>query len=357
MPSFFQGKYFDAQTNTHVRVKVHATQRFVGIDFFDLEGGLSNTIYWPHEKISLEKILDSPSLVKLVCGDYDIELPVDFLKAVKAAYRFAPYLSNSNKVLLQYKWPLLGSVCVLVAALVWLLLVQLADVLIYAVPQKSEVKLGELLTKQVFLQQQLKVDSLATKLTNEFYAQVNVATTYKIKVLVVEGNTMNAFALPGGNMVVYKGLLTKINSPEALVALLGHETGHIQQRHALKAILKSSSFYLFLSIILGDMNGALLSQIADLHDLSYSRDNETASDQFAFTMLKNNSMNPKGMIELLQLLKTQDHADAIPGVLLTHPKLEDRIENMKNEMAKDVYQVKINTALTRSFAAIKSLNH
>lgn len=357
MSSFFQGQYFDALANTHVQVKVHATQRFVGIDFFDMEGVVTNTIYWPHEKISLEKILDSASLVKVVCGDCYVEVPLDFLKAVKNAYRFAPYLSSPNKVLVQYKWPLLGSVCVLVAALAWFLLVQLAGVLIYAVPQKTEVELGELLTKQVFQQQQLKVDSLATKLTNDFYAKVNVATTYKIKVFVVEGNTMNAFALPGGNMVVYKGLLTKINSPEALVALLGHETGHVQQRHALKAILKSSSFYLLLSIILGDMNGALLSQIADLHDLSYSRDNETASDRFAFAVLKQNRMNPKGMIELLQLLKTQDHADAIPGVLLTHPKLEDRIENIKNEMAKDGYQVEINPALTRSFAVIKSLIH
>jgi Zn-dependent protease with chaperone function len=360
MLSFFSGKYYDAQANTLVPVKVHATQRFVGIDFIDYEGVVLNTVYWPHEKISLEKLPDSPTQVKLVYGDQYLELPFDFLKEVKAAYRFAPYLSVTNKALRHYKWPLIAGFSVLIAVSVWFLFWKMASALVYVVPQKTEVELGDLLTKQVLQQQHLKIDSLSSQLTNDFYAHVHTNTTYKIKILVVEGTTMNAFALPGGNIVVYKALLTKIKTPEALVALLGHETGHIQERHALKAILKNTSFYLFLSMILGDFNGAsgtLLAKIADLHDLSYSRANETESDMFALAILQHNKMNPMGMIELFQLLKTQDHAEAIPGVLLTHPKLEDRITQVHKEIAKGENQVEINPAITRSFKAITSLIH
>jgi len=347
--SFTKAAYFDGVNYVSYDANIHATQRFVVIDI--IINGELKTIYWEHEKIVLEKS-SSNDIIKLSAGTSTLEVSADFLKEVKSKYRLAPYLSSTSKAIFKTNIFLgIGGFVVLMVLIGIFIFSLMGDAIIYLFPKKTEIEFGEMLKKQVFAEQHLVIDSAKTKALNTFYSQVKTDVDYKIQISVVKSDVLNAFALPGGNIVIYSALLNKINKPEQLVALLGHETGHIQKRHSLRSLLKKASAQIVISLFAGDFSG-ILGQLSVLNDLSYSRENESESDEFAFEIMKTNALNPNGIIQLLEILKTEDQAENIPGVLLTHPKLEERISAAKQEIENNPYSVKINTQLNQSFEVI-----
>jgi Zn-dependent protease with chaperone function len=354
--AFFKATFFDAIANESFQVQVHATHRFVGIDISNQANQLIKTIYWEHEQIKLDQFHSQEKHIRLYSGASFIEVPSDFLLEVKSKFRFAPYLSSTNNLLVKQKWLIAGGIIIATMALIVMLIIPLlGNLIVNLFPIKTEIKIGEALKKQVFAQEHLVIDSTKTIAVNAFFKHVKIESDYPIKITVVQSDQLNAFALPGGNIVVYSALLQKIKKYEALVALLGHESGHITHRHSLKAMLKNASTYLIIAIIAGDYNGAsaaLLAQLSELHNLSYSRENESDADHFSFEIMRKNKLNPEGMISLFQILKTQDQGENIPGILLTHPKLDDRINWAKKEIANNDYDIEINKNLERSFAAI-----
>lgn len=159
---------------------------------------------------------------------------------------------------------------------------------------------------------------------------------YKIHVYVTDMDVVNAVALPGGSIVVFRGLLEKTQSPEALAGVLAHEIQHITMRHATKRIITDSSTGLILSAISGDVTGAVVygAKIAnDLAMLSYSRKDEAEADREGLKMLLAAGINPAGMIGFFESLQEKDAGDGkVPGVmkyLSTHPDTAERIANMK----------------------------
>ena len=77
------------------------------------------------------------------------------------------------------------------------------------------------------------IDKERTKLLQEFARSMQLSNNYPIKLTVVKNKEVNAYAIPGGNIVVYSGILKAMRSPDELAALLGHETAHINERHSL----------------------------------------------------------------------------------------------------------------------------
>lgn len=360
MRTFFRAKYFDAIDNMNFQVKVHATQRFVVIDVMDEENHVTETIYWEHEGIKRDAFPNTSPIVRLYFGASYLEVPSTFLNEVKSKFRFAPYLSSSNAFLANNKSFLgIGIVLVILAMLVVLFTYLTENFLVNLIPPQTEVKIGEMLRQQIVQQEHLKIDTARTTAVNAFYTQIHFKSDDKVCIWVVKSDELNAFALPGGNIFVYSALLDKIKSPEQLVALLGHETGHIQLRHSLRSVMKNVSTYALISVIFGDLNGAfaaVLSQLSKLNELSYSRENESDADKFAFEIMTQNHLNPKGMLELFNILKTKDQTEDIPGVLLTHPKLEKRIQWVNAAIAKKEFTVKINPGLNRSFSRLSPVH-
>jgi Zn-dependent protease with chaperone function len=198
------------------------------------------------------------------------------------------------------------------------------------VPVSYEQKLGKLLKDGMISNQQ--IDSTATKHINQYFQLLHPESPYTAEITVVESDVMNAFALPGGYIVVYTGLLDSLPSHEALAGLLAHEFGHVHLRHSTRNIFRSLAGYVIISLITGDMGGfaaIILQQAEQLQSLGYSRKLEQEADQFALQLLHNNQLSINGMIGLFELLKSS--SQEAPGEWLsTHPDLQKRIDFAKN---------------------------
>lgn len=196
-----------------------------------------------------------------------------------------------------------------------------------------EITLGE----QMFssMKQTLKIDSIKSVELQNFYKELNYIVDYPIKLHWVDEPIVNAFAIPGGNIVIYRGIVEKMNGAEELAALIGHEVSHITLRHSLKGIFRDASNSLWWSIITGGnagMIGILAGQTDRLQQLSYSRDLESDADKNAVVMLYNANINTKGMLDLVNLLKEEEGDSKAINFLSTHPVSDVRIEQVKQLM-------------------------
>ncbi len=151
--------------------------------------------------------------------------------------------------------------------------------------------------------------------------------TFQFK--VIESDTVNAFALPGGYLAVFTGLLTQASSPEEVAGVIAHEMAHVTQRHSLRRIAHSVGLWASISLLFG--NADVLSSIArDLFTLagvnSYSQENETEADLEGVRMMIAAGIDPHGLSHFFGHLN-ELHGD-IPDSLAwisTHPQHSERI--------------------------------
>jgi beta-barrel assembly-enhancing protease len=123
--------------------------------------------------------------------------------------------------------------------------------------------------------------------------------------------------------------------PCELVGLIGHEAAHVNNRHSMKMLCRNLSGYLFISTVLGDVNGVMAvlgDNVNTLQSLSFSREYEREADEEGFAIVTKNHVNPKGMVTLFQRLQ-QEHSIEMPEFLSTHPVTKDRIMTIKTMIA------------------------
>lgn len=223
------------------------------------------------------------------------------------------------------------------------------------IPVQTEIELGKNIAK--VYEQQNKINDSASYYLGEFVKQLDLEDTYKINAQVIESRDINAFALPGGNIFVYSGILDKMNSYEELVALLGHEVTHVTNRHSLKSICRNAASSIAISSMFGDAGGVssvILAQANEFKQLDYSRDLETEADDNGLQIMVNNKVNPKGMLDLLHLLKVENaQMPQYMKYLSTHPDTDSRIENINaNPQAKLNFQA--HPKLEKLFGKLKT---
>ncbi len=152
--------------------------------------------------------------------------------------------------------------------------------------------------------------------------------------LLNDTQTINAFALPGGQVFITRGLYDKLNDEAELAAVLGHETGHVVERHAAQQIEKSR---LGQSIVLGtgiaasnQRNGFATWAMADLANqmmqLKFSREDESQADQKGLEFMTDAGYDPRAMIDLMNILKQVGGGGNTPEFLQTHPDPGNRSE-------------------------------
>ena len=157
---------------------------------------------------------------------------------------------------------------------------------------------------------------------------------YSFKVL--NSDEVNAMAVPGGFIYVFKGLLDFMPSDDELAGVLGHEVGHIVKRHSVKQVEKQMALTL-LTIILTKGQGFILAD-ATMQALmaGYSRSDEREADEQGFNLTNKAGFNPYSM--LITVSKLQDLADAKGnpgfGLFSTHPEPEVRIERVNKALTK-----------------------
>ena len=214
------------------------------------------------------------------------------------------------------------------------LLVELA---VARIPVEWEQKLGEsvykdFLAKQVIVKEGVAV-SAVEEMTHRLVEQIP-NNPYKFEVTVVKSDVVNAFALPGGYIVVFTGLMKKADSGEEVAGVLGHELNHVLQRHGLERIVKQLGLVAVVSIVLGDQQGlvGLMRQLGvELLTLKFGREQETEADLTGLQLLVQAQIDPSGMISFFQRLSEKDEGRM--EWLSTHPMSQGRAERLKAELA------------------------
>lgn len=242
---------------------------------------------------------------------------------------------------------LLGVVAALIGAIALLVLSKdrLVGAAADAIPVEWEVSLGDKLFEQIKRQRRMIEDPAVLEqlkqLTQPLVEGIDDAR-FPLKFHVVEDPTLNAFAMPGGHVVLHTGLLLAADAPEEVAGVLGHEIAHVTRRHGFRGIIASAGLFLLVQTVLGDVSG-VIAVIADnsafLLDQKFSRDFEREADETGWHYLLKAKIDPRGMIGFFRKLQEEEKRmreenpmGAIEGALTllsTHPATEDRIARLE----------------------------
>lgn len=279
-----------------------------------------------------------------------------FREALEQQYRGAKFLSSRYNSFLKTgtKGLVIGGLSLLLVAAVLFFwgVPSLAEKAASHFPVDYEHAMGKSMHAQML--EGYTVDSAKTAALQKYLGALKVQSDFPISVTVVEDEMVNAFAMPGGFIVVHDAILDKMEHHEELAGLLGHEIGHVQMRHSTKAIARSLSHYMLLSLLFGDASGisaVILDNASSMYSLEYSRKAETESDMAGLQLLVQNKLNPQGMVLLMERLSSDE--PEFLKFISTHPRTEDRIKELNAEIEENKYKTVPNPVLEAAWAELK----
>lgn len=266
------------------------------------------------------------------------------LEAVGAAHlsQKISTLRESSRIGLYRTFSVLLCCVVVVAAAIFLWKPFVATCATY-IPFSWEKKLGE----AVFLGIKQETTIIQNDALNrEFKTLLEPLTatvgpiSNDLQFYLAKSDTLNAFALPGGKVVVNSKTILEAGRLEELFGVLAHEISHVTQRHTARQIITVLGVYTVVDIVLGSGVGtvAAISQGASyLLQQGFSRDQERDADRTGLEYLHAAQIDPNGMIEFFQRIQ-EEHDKNIPlsevekalSFLSTHPATTDRISGLKD---------------------------
>ncbi|MBE2216974.1 MAG: M48 family metalloprotease [Ignavibacteria bacterium] len=182
--------------------------------------------------------------------------------------------------------------------------------------------------------QQAYVDRVGNKLVQSTEAG---SSPYKFEFhLLADANTVNAFALPGGQIFITYALLSRLKNEDQLAGVLGHEIGHVINRHSAEHIAKqelTQGLIQATDIASGDP-GMLSRFIGNMVNMKYGREDELESDDYGVKYMVEAGYDPEAMIDVMRILKEASGGGNQPEFISTHPSPDNRIEKLKEVIAK-----------------------
>jgi len=328
--------YFDGRVSTRRRVNVVLGAS--GLQIEDDAGRLLAT--WPYDNI---ESLNAPENV-LRLGRRNslrlerLEITDDALGAAIDAR--AGQLDRSGRLhrrqqLAVVLWSLVATASLVVFA--WFGVPALASRLTPFVPVALEQRLGTAVNAQVRASLDTKHAGAGFECTAGG-AQARTALTklvdrlqnaarldVPLSVTVVHRPESNAFAIPGGHIYVFEGLIDKASTPDELAGVLAHEIGHVAHRDGTRAILQQAGLSFLFGMLLGDFvgGGAVIVAARTVLQSSYSREQEAAADAYGVELMRRAGGDPRALGTLLGKIGGATE----PGmkILRDHPDTNARI--------------------------------
>jgi predicted Zn-dependent protease len=176
---------------------------------------------------------------------------------------------------------------------------------------------------------------------------------------VIEKDELNAFAMPGGYVYVYTGLMKDLDDEAQLAAVLAHEVGHVTARHSTERLTAIYGYQVLASLLLGDDPNFWAGLVANIFStsgmLAYSRQNEYEADKLGLTYANAAGYDPGGMVELLTKFIDTERGEPskLEEWLSTHPPSTERMNRVKTMVAG--LQVEGELRNAAAYAKIKGM--
>jgi predicted Zn-dependent protease len=156
--------------------------------------------------------------------------------------------------------------------------------------------------------------------------------------LLADPQTVNAFALPGGQVFITAALFARLETEEQLAGVLGHEIGHVVARHGAERIAKmelTQGLTGAAVVASGDYSTAQAAQmIGNLVNMSYGRDQELQSDELGVRFMVEAGYDPNALIDVMRILEEASGSQRQPEFTSTHPSPENRVERIREAIRK-----------------------
>lgn len=199
----------------------------------------------------------------------------------------------------------------------------------YLISEKSEIGMGQNMAREITTTKKMVTDQETIRQVTslgESIAKVSDRKDLDFHFYVLDDTTMNAFALPGGYVIVHKGLIDKTSQDE-LAFVLSHEIGHICARHSLKRLQANMGMNIVsIALTANDLSAVNqgLSIVYDVVSKGYSREDELLADKLGLKYSSDAGYDPKAVVSLLKKLEKDDQGSPIV-FFRSHPKIKDRI--------------------------------
>lgn len=211
--------------------------------------------------------------------------------------------------------------------------------------QKEEIAMGLQSAPQMAAQmggfsQDPRARQLVSQIGAKVVAQSVAAKSgypFKFHVLA-DPRTVNAFALPGGQIFITMALLSRLETEGQLAGVLGHEVGHVIARHSAERIAKDNLTQGLTGAFAmgsGSMSGAQIAQmVGQMQMLKYGRDDELESDRLGLQLMADAGYDPRALIRVMQILEKAGGGSRVPEWQSSHPIPANRIQHINDIIAK-----------------------
>ncbi len=213
-----------------------------------------------------------------------------------------------------------------------------ARAIAFALPPALEERMGEQLLSvldRAWLQPSLLPESERAAIAARFEQAAITSGVAQSSRLVFRASKdprsgVNAFTLPGGVIILLDGLVRLADDHDVVLAVLGHELGHVAHKHVTRRILQSTGTGAIASLMWGDFSGVASGVPVVLGMLQYSRDFEREADDHALSVLHASGLSAEPLDRLFRRLaeQSQEHLLRPPAFLSTHPSTAERRERL-----------------------------
>ncbi len=299
------------------------------------------TLHWPLDRLrAVPDQADSAEMILAQADDPVARLITRDPALIKAIRAQSPHLKKRPPIrgrrrLAGWAAAAVASVAVIIFGLVPLMANQLAEIL----PPEGERALGDATFEQIrsaldetgFGSLQICDRPDGVEALEKMQDRLTLFTDlpYPVTVHVLDHPMINAFALPGGYVVFFRGLIEAAETPEEVAAVFAHEIGHVVARDPTRIALRSAGSIGVLGLLLGDFaGGAVVLFLAErMIQATYTQDAEANADSFAHDTLAAAEIKPSALATMFERLRQRyGDEEGIVAHFMSHPALGDRIE-------------------------------
>lgn len=317
------GRYYDGQSAQTLMVEAEFTMQGLKV---------RNNEYAHHEITISPKLGSTPRFVEFPDGTRMECHPQEAIDELDRR------LGQKNRVsFLEAHWLAVLSSIVVAVIFVWgsvqYGVPALAKSVAMALPEEwvlsSDEYTLEALDRTMFETSKLS-ESRQQELKLKFHQLKQVAETNAHLIFRSSPRGANAFALPGGTVIMTDELVELAKTDEEILSVLGHELGHIKYRHSLRHSLEASALTLVITAVTGDLTGLnslLVNLPVILMSMSYGRELESEADDVAYDLMLKMNMDPIHFANIMERL--HDGAHQGPEWLSSHPASDERVSRFK----------------------------